>query len=663
MRGESWIWDELAIAETGDQGEIRRAYARALRAIDPEADPNAFIALRQARDAALAFAAAQGAGETGPGLANPPWRVASPPPPETIPSPVDRRVPEAVPEPSVFRRRAEDSEPAAEPDLDAPEVEPPVFRRLVEAVPPSPSPPQAEAPEPLLPPADPGSAGPREPPVFRRTAAETIGPAAEEEPPTLDAALLERIDALLFGGGEPDPGTLAALTEQVLADPAAERIDVLRWLEGWMGDRIVRGTPRSDPMIEPAIVHFRWDASQAEIGRAPVPDWILQRRTDHGFEAELATSRTAYGRLFRELRAGGEARPGRLAAWRKGPKVEYLLAYLHSRHPTVADGLDPAMLAWWDKTIEGQRGKGPIGSLRESRRIRVWEHGLKGLKRKVGLGLGAGLLLYPYVFAWVLLRRGHSATARILGFGWLVASLVLILALPTPSPPHGGTPHYRIAPSYKPIPAYVYADDDLDPILLYMSGGAIGGPELQQSRPALYDRLVDHWREAASVREQADKLVEDVAQMVDWAFVQSLRLGGPELQLEYWRLFAAQARWAGGESPALCDQLLDPAYRFSARLRPDLKTRLWVFERRVLLEPAPQPSLEPSGPEQGAFPPDVLAEARRLSRLRAATFAAALRDGSGPEERCKARTALVETVLGRSGRERALLLRQLTARL
>lgn len=47
------FWTELGIAPTEDRGAIRKAYARRLKAIDPEADPQAFITLRDAHDAAL----------------------------------------------------------------------------------------------------------------------------------------------------------------------------------------------------------------------------------------------------------------------------------------------------------------------------------------------------------------------------------------------------------------------------------------------------------------------------------------------------------------------------------------------------------------------------------------------------------------------------------
>ncbi|MGA9027455.1 MAG: hypothetical protein WB440_15485 [Steroidobacteraceae bacterium] len=47
------IWETLGITRTGDKTVIRRAYVRRLRAIDVEADPAAFMALRAAYEAAL----------------------------------------------------------------------------------------------------------------------------------------------------------------------------------------------------------------------------------------------------------------------------------------------------------------------------------------------------------------------------------------------------------------------------------------------------------------------------------------------------------------------------------------------------------------------------------------------------------------------------------
>jgi len=39
--------------------------------------------------------------------------------------------------------------------------------------------------------------------------------------------------------------------------------------------------------------------------------------------------------------------------------------------------------------------------------------------RKVGVGLGVGILLLPYIFSWFTLRQGHTTLAKTLSFIWL----------------------------------------------------------------------------------------------------------------------------------------------------------------------------------------------------------------------------------------------------
>lgn len=56
---DAQIWATLGIGPTQDARAIRTAYSRQLKAIDADADPQAFIALREARDIALHLAAVE----------------------------------------------------------------------------------------------------------------------------------------------------------------------------------------------------------------------------------------------------------------------------------------------------------------------------------------------------------------------------------------------------------------------------------------------------------------------------------------------------------------------------------------------------------------------------------------------------------------------------
>lgn len=47
--------------------------------------------------------------------------------------------------------------------------------------------------------------------------------------------------------------------------------------------------------------------------------------------------------------------------------------------------------------------------------------------RSVGFWLGLGIFLLPMIFAWFLLRQGHSTRSRFIGVAWLVLTLVAVL--------------------------------------------------------------------------------------------------------------------------------------------------------------------------------------------------------------------------------------------
>ncbi|MBO9552206.1 hypothetical protein [Pseudomonas sp.] len=48
-------------------------------------------------------------------------------------------------------------------------------------------------------------------------------------------------------------------------------------------------------------------------------------------------------------------------------------------------------------------------------------------KRSVEFLLGLGVFFIPVIFSWFLLRKGHSTIARILGFAWLAAGLLILV--------------------------------------------------------------------------------------------------------------------------------------------------------------------------------------------------------------------------------------------
>lgn len=50
------------------------------------------------------------------------------------------------------------------------------------------------------------------------------------------------------------------------------------------------------------------------------------------------------------------------------------------------------------------------------------------LVKKVSIPLGIGIALIPLIFSWFTLRRGYSSTARFISFGWLLLTIVMVMA-------------------------------------------------------------------------------------------------------------------------------------------------------------------------------------------------------------------------------------------
>lgn len=48
--------------------------------------------------------------------------------------------------------------------------------------------------------------------------------------------------------------------------------------------------------------------------------------------------------------------------------------------------------------------------------------------RKVGLLLGLGIFLFPYIFSWFTLRKGHTSKAKVISFVWLGLILFSVAA-------------------------------------------------------------------------------------------------------------------------------------------------------------------------------------------------------------------------------------------
>ena len=52
---------------------------------------------------------------------------------------------------------------------------------------------------------------------------------------------------------------------------------------------------------------------------------------------------------------------------------------------------------------------------------------IQAKNRKVGVLLGIGILLAPYIFSWFTLRKGHTTLSRVISFIWFGIAIVILL--------------------------------------------------------------------------------------------------------------------------------------------------------------------------------------------------------------------------------------------
>lgn len=286
-------WKILGIKAGSDRDTIRRAYAKKLKGVNPEDDPEGFMRLRQAHDDALAQLK---------------WR-------QQLPQPDDHD---------------EDAEPA-----DLGWVGPP---------PDGPHGSGATAAD-ALPDAEPSSPPPRPAPPAPDPETQARAAARAAEQADLAARQQAFIDAIADG---PD-GQQAAL-HHLLAAPALESITTRARIEGWIAATLCHRLPASDPLVVPVITLFGWGEIGAAAANADVAA-LLQRRQEGEFVARIARPHADLNQGYKALsRPPGPRWRMRLSALfggRMPGEVAQILGLADGPLPGIADWLDKEATAFW----------------------------------------------------------------------------------------------------------------------------------------------------------------------------------------------------------------------------------------------------------------------------------------------------------------------------
>lgn len=323
-----WVhpaWKVLGIAPTSDTRAIRSAYSALLKAIDPETDPRAFIALREAFEAAKIQAQWVDEpdedddeelwdedGEDGEGWTpggdlyqiRPSGDVPAPPSPDPAwetPAP---------PEPLEFSDSAAPAEPA-DPHWQAP-------------------PGQPERPSPWAP----------------------ISPEDADAHSRALATLLYSRDR--EAGPWPTPAQedeMLVHWRAIIADPRMQEISYFADAERWFSELIARTAAFSDPLVIPATEFFGWLKSDGAITQTPPVAYLTRRYRMLEFQQSVKQPGHPLNPAWRELVRPAGPRPRRGSV--SGRKVRQLLRIVRSHYPDLEGCFDPYRVALWDGTHIG----------------------------------------------------------------------------------------------------------------------------------------------------------------------------------------------------------------------------------------------------------------------------------------------------------------------
>jgi hypothetical protein len=165
-----------------------------------------------------------------------------------------------------------------------------------------------------------------------------------------EAGALER---LLYGEGSREAifPEVRAVTERMLAHPDLELIDRRSAVENWLAQTILRAVPRSNAMLDLAIVRFGWVESAQQWNCPPVVRAVLDRYRDAQiFDRVVRTPGATYYTPYRAMLAAPDARRLR---WRPGlvSDVETFLVAIDTRFPSLRTEFRVEDVAAWREYI------------------------------------------------------------------------------------------------------------------------------------------------------------------------------------------------------------------------------------------------------------------------------------------------------------------------
>lgn len=297
-------WAALDLAPTRETRDIRRAYARALKQIDVDAEPERFAALRSAFEEAI-FLAGQ----------------------EQFPEPVHG------PNPAETSLDDERWQPA-----------PPATVHVIEAeTSPHPEPAEQAAPDPPLAAPNP-SPGP-----WLQAAIDN----ANEHAQALEAMLMAEQGKDIV----PLPAEVTTMRthwQAVTQDPRMEELGHFAAVEAWIAEILALGWPFSEPLMPDVAQFFGWMEKSDMIGQSRAVHFIARRLVLSDFVATVSNRKHPLFQAWRELTTPAHEGSRRgIGVNRKN--VATLLGRIRADYPELETRFDSWRVGLWEN--EKHNGK------------------------------------------------------------------------------------------------------------------------------------------------------------------------------------------------------------------------------------------------------------------------------------------------------------------
>jgi len=664
----SSVWETLGIAATGDVGVVRSAYARALKQIDMDTDPHAYIALREARDHALQMIR-YGAVEVAEGEQS----IAAAPPADRAPEPDAASVdlPAAPYEEhftDLMRLLALDSDSSpAPPDaarlrarfdalLADPRMEEISFRaqaetQLAQAIATT-LPRSAILVQPAI--AAFGWAGPSRidtpPAIAAILDAAQAASAADSEPssPPMDTApdptasdgeddrarffadQYNALVALLFPQRENAPPltpdeqrTASGIFANLLCDPRMDLVTFRVGAEAQLAQLIAYSVPRSDCIVPRAIAFFNWEDTQGRIDQTDAIAHILHRARGLRFIEAVQSHDHPFHAAWTELQKPVSDKNPRVGSVHSGT-IYNLLTSIRTEQPLLEQELNPPRVALWDAKLAKyqprQQSAGPGGKV-----------GRFAISRLIGLGIVFSLIALAHLSQFFLNQDGSSPVAM-------------------SRPP---TLFANGAPD-----TLSNINRDLDSALArFGQTPSVTAAQLKAKNPTLYTALQRRWLDAYDEHVSRSDFSDQIYLFLSGQFGGMLERASRDDLAEYWRIETNRLEMQRRVAPDDCARYIAGATRPLPLTGKDLDAMTSLTARLLLA--VPYDDKAPSSPGRYTIPGSIVTKAAKIAGMPLDAYSAALHGKGASGAPCTARIGLIEAVLDTPGKDGNRLLREM----